>query len=121
MVTRNLAYWIPRAGFAFQIFLPPCFLGPHPWHMEVPRPGLEWELQLLAYATATATPDQSCVCNLHSKVPCNTGSPAHRPRPGLEPTSSGMVRFVSVTPHQEPLPFRLARVLSGWELEGAGN
>ena len=32
-----------------------CFLGPHPWHMEVPRLGTEWELQLLAYTTATAT------------------------------------------------------------------
>ena len=32
-----------------------CFyLGPHPWHMEVSRPGVELELQLLAYATATA-------------------------------------------------------------------
>ena len=33
------------------------FLGPHPWHMEVPRLGVELELQLLAYNTATATPD----------------------------------------------------------------
>ena len=33
------------------------FLGPHPLHMEVPRLGEEWELQLPA--TATATPDQS--------------------------------------------------------------
>ena len=41
------------------------FLGPHPQHMEVPRLGVESELQLLAYATATATPDQSHVCDLH--------------------------------------------------------
>ena len=41
------------------------FLGPHPWHMEVPRLGVEWELQLCAYTTATATPDGSHVCNLH--------------------------------------------------------
>ena len=27
------------------------FLGPHPWHMEVPRLGVESELQLLAYTT----------------------------------------------------------------------
>ena len=31
------------------------FLGPHPWHMEVPQLGIQSELQLLAYATATAT------------------------------------------------------------------
>ena len=43
------------------------FLGPHPRHMEVPRLGVESELQLPAYATATATatPDPSCVCDLH--------------------------------------------------------
>ena len=33
--------------------------------MEVPRLGIELELQLLAYATAEATPDPSHVCDLH--------------------------------------------------------
>ena len=33
--------------------------------MEVPRLGVESELQLQAYATATAMPDLSCVCDLH--------------------------------------------------------
>ena len=33
--------------------------------MEVPRLGVESELQLLAYTTAIATLDPSCVCNLH--------------------------------------------------------
>ena len=33
------------------------FLGPHPWHVEVPRQEVQSELQLLAYATATATPE----------------------------------------------------------------
>ena len=32
-------------------------LGPHLWHVEVPRLGVESELQLLAYAIATATLD----------------------------------------------------------------
>ena len=35
------------------------FLGPHLWHMEVLRLGVELELQLPAYTTATATPDVS--------------------------------------------------------------
>ena len=34
-------------------------------HMEVPRLGVESELQLPAYTTATSTPDQSCVCDFH--------------------------------------------------------
>ena len=33
------------------------FLGPQPWHMEVPRPVVQLELQLLAYFTATAMLD----------------------------------------------------------------
>ena len=33
--------------------------------MEVPRLGVELELQLLACATATATQDLSQVCDLH--------------------------------------------------------
>ena len=41
------------------------FLGPHLWHMEVPRLGVKSELQLLTYITATAMPDPSHVCDLH--------------------------------------------------------
>ena len=41
------------------------FLGPYLRHMELPRIGVESELQLLVYPTATATPDLSYVCNLH--------------------------------------------------------
>ena len=47
------------------------FLGPHLRHMEVPRLGVESELQLPAYTTATATWDLSCMCDLHhSSWPC---------------------------------------------------
>ena len=35
-------------------------------HMEVPRLGVELELQLLVYTTATTTWDLSCICKLHS-------------------------------------------------------
>ena len=39
--------------------------------MEVPRLGIESELQLSAYATATATPDLSHICSLyHSSRQC---------------------------------------------------
>ena len=31
-----------------------CFLGLHPWHIEAPSLGVELELQLPAYTTATA-------------------------------------------------------------------
>ena len=41
------------------------FLGPHSWHMEVPRLGIKLELQLPAYTTVTAMQDLSYICNLH--------------------------------------------------------
>ena len=44
--------------FSFLSFL----LRQHLWQMEVL--GIEQELQLQAYATVTATPDPSCICNL---------------------------------------------------------
>ena len=44
------------------------FLGPHLWHREVPRLGVKSELELLAYTTATATPDLSCIFDLHQSL-----------------------------------------------------
>ena len=41
------------------------FLGLLLWHMEVPRLGVELELQPPAYTRAIAMPDTSCVCSLH--------------------------------------------------------
>ena len=42
-----------------------CSLGPQMWHMEVPRLGVEWEPQLLAYTTAIATQDLNHIHDLH--------------------------------------------------------
>ena len=36
--------------------------------MEVPRLGVKSELQLLAYGTATAMLDLSCICDLHHNL-----------------------------------------------------
>ena len=40
-------------------------LGPLLWRMDVPRLGVESELQLPAYSTATAMLDPSLICDLH--------------------------------------------------------
>ena len=63
-----------NSGFDFLSFLPSfffffffCFLGSHLWHMEVPGLGVESELQLPAYTTATAMQDPSFVCDLHHR------------------------------------------------------
>ena len=60
------------------------FLGPHPWHMEVPTLGVESELQLPVTA--------------HSKA----GSSTHQVRLGIEPASSWiLVGFVTAELWQE--------------------
>ena len=48
----------------FSCFFFFCFLGLHAQHMEVPRLGVELELQLQAYTIATATQGLSGICNL---------------------------------------------------------
>ena len=52
--------------FFFFFFL--SFLGPHLQQIEVPRLGIELELQLPATATVTAMPDPSCVCKLYHSL-----------------------------------------------------
>ena len=68
---KGVKEWLVVTDFlvpkSFFVCLFPCFvfLGPHQWHMEVPRLGIELELQLPAYATAIATGDLSHICDLH--------------------------------------------------------
>ena len=89
-----------RDGFIIYLFTYLfCFLGLHPRHMERPRLGVEWELQLLATATATPMWDLSPVCYLHHSSR-NARSLTHWMRPGI--TSSWiLVRFVSPGPQWE--------------------
>ena len=44
------------------------FLQPHLRHLAFPRIGVEVELQLPAYPTATAIPDPSRICDLHCSL-----------------------------------------------------
>ena len=70
---------------SFFFFLCFVFLGPYLQHMEVPRLGVELELQLPAYTPVT-----------------NVGSLTHWARPGIESaTSCFLVRFISTEPWQE--------------------
>ena len=53
--------------FSFLFFV----LGLHPWHLEVFRHRVKSELQVLAYTTASAMGDLSCICDLrHSSWKC---------------------------------------------------
>ena len=52
-------------------------------HMDVPRLGVESELQLPAYTTTTATPGPSRVCDLHhSSWQCQILNPLIEARDG---------------------------------------
>ena len=77
--------------------------GPHRWHMKGPRLGVESELQLPAYATATAMLDLSQVGDLHHSSQ-QRGSLTRRLRPGIKSQSSWIpIGFVSAEPRQELL------------------
>ena len=54
--------------FFFFCLLSFVSLGPHPQPMEVPRLGVQSELQPPAYTTATTTPDPKLVCDLHHSL-----------------------------------------------------
>ena len=43
-------------------------LEPNLWHMEVLRPGVELELQLLGCSTGTAMWDPNCICDLYHSL-----------------------------------------------------
>ena len=60
-----LIYLKPWGCFICLLLLFFCFLGPQAWYMEVPRLGVELELQLPVYAIATARPDPSRFCGRH--------------------------------------------------------
>ena len=66
--------------------------------MEVPRLGVESELQLPAYTTAVVTPDPSPL----QPIPQLTATPDPWARPGIEPeTSWFLVGFISAAPRWE--------------------
>ena len=69
-ITIILMYQLRKIFFLF------CILRLHPQHVEVPRLGVQSELQLPVYTTATATWDLSHVCNLHHSSR-NAGSLTH--------------------------------------------
>ena len=77
------------------------FLGLYPWRMEVPRLGVEPELQLPVSAIAMAKQDLSCFCDLHH------GSQQHRilkppSKARMETVSSWiLVRFITAEPQWE--------------------
>ena len=83
-----------------------CFLGPHLRHMEVPRLGVQPELQPLAYTTATATWDPSWVCNLyHCARQHRILNPLSKARDQTHILTDTMSSSQPVEPHGNSLTF----------------
>ena len=78
--------------------------------MEVPRLGIKSELQLLAYARATAIPDLSRNCDLHhsSQWQCQILNPLSEATSSTETTSGSFFFF-----------FGFLLFLGPWHLEGS--
>ena len=73
--------WLPKTSMIWSFIIYLVFLGPYPGHTEVPRLGVQSELQLPAYTTVTATQDRSLVCNPHhSSRQCQIPSPLNEAR-----------------------------------------
>ena len=78
-------------SFFFGLFV---FLWLHPQNMEVPRLGVQLELQLPAYTTATEMQDPSRVCDLHhSSWQCWSLNPLSEPGSNLHPHEHSRVRY----------------------------
>ena len=70
---REILIYIRKTSVHYGIFSF-CFLGPHPQHMEVPRPGVKSEPKLPDYTTATATWDPQPTEQVQGSNPSPHGS-----------------------------------------------
>ena len=96
LCTLAVSHSIPRVQNPPVMIQPVFFffcLWPHLWHIEVPRLGVKWELQLQAYATAMST--QIWTLSATYVVSCgNARSLTHWARPGIRSASSWRLCWV---------------------------
>ena len=79
--------------------------------MEVPRLGVESELQLQAYTTATATLDLSCICDLcHNSQHHLILNPVIKARDWTHILTDSMLGSQPTKPQQE-LPWNILKFL----------
>jgi len=78
--------------------------------MEVPRLGVELELQLLGYTTARAMRNPSCICDLHHSYHSYTGSLPSERGSRIKPASLWkLVGFITTEPQWELLQLILSK------------
>ena len=80
-----------------------CSLGPHPWHMKVPRLGVKSSYS--CQPTPQPQPQHHRIrtaFGTYTTAHSNTRSLTHRARPGIEPATSWLlVGSVSAAPQRE--------------------
>ena len=100
--TLDVTFWITFFFLLLNLF---CSLGPHLWHMEVPRLRVKLELQLLALPQPQ--PHRIWAASVtYTTAHGNARSLTHSVRPGIEPATSWfLVGFVSAAPWRELLNY----------------
>ena len=88
LTLKSFKHWLNQFIYLFIfIYLFFCFLGPHPWHMEIPRLGSNW-----SYSCWPMPQPQQCGIWARSVTYAtahgNARSLAHWARPGIEPSTS---------------------------------
>ena len=104
----NVTFWFCFFVFCFLVFFGSfVILGLYLRHMEIPKLGIELELQLPAYTTGTAARDLSQFCNLHhSSQQCRILSLLIKDRNWTLATSWLLIGFINHwatmgTPHSD--------------------
>ena len=93
---------VPVTKFFVFCFFALFFLGPYLRHMELPRLGVELEIQLLAYNNSHSNCEIQAASVTYTIAHSYAGSPTHWARPGIEPASSWiLVGFISAVPRRE--------------------
>ena len=103
-ILRSLSLSCVGPEICFYLFI---FLGPHLWHMEVPKLGTNRSYS--CWPTPWPQPCQIWAMSVtYTTAHSNNRSPTHWARPGIEHASSRMlVRFISIEPGQELLLYYL--------------
>ena len=86
----------------YYVYLYCIYLGPHLWHMDVPRLGVESELHLLACTSATGNSRLELHLWPTPHLMAMSDHLTHWARPGIKPTSSWiLVRLITAEPRWE--------------------
>ena len=99
-----------------------CCLGPPPQHTEVPRVGVESELQLPAYTPQPKQLGIRAMSATYTMAHGHTRSLTHWAKPGIKPASSWiLVRFINHWATKKTPDFPSFKRIQRWHSCGLGH